>query len=196
MVYQPLLRRACLSTRHAAFLQKTRQESCLPFSLCINDTKLNLFFLFFCRAYSSPKTFSNQDTLPRLPIPDLDATAARYKRSLLPLLTASEHAAVSQKIDTFAKGLGPVLQQRLHALDAQEAKLGLSWLDRLWLNKGYLEYRIPTLINVNWWNQFKNPPQGLAPDDSVTPGKASAFQLIRASRMVRSLVDYSNKINR
>jgi hypothetical protein len=86
------------------------------------------------------------------------------------------------------------LQQRLHALDEQEAKLGLNWLDRLWLKKGYLEYRIPTLINVNWWNQFKDPITGLgqgAPDGSVTD-----FQLQRSAGMIAGLVDYSNRVNK
>ncbi|KAI7889501.1 uncharacterized protein EV154DRAFT_565327 [Mucor mucedo] len=92
------------------------------------------------------------------------------KRS--PAKTA-EHQQASQKIDRFfAKdGLASTLQQRLHALDDQETTLGLNWLDRLWLKKGYLEYRIPTLLNVNWWNQFRDPVSGLvkgAPEGQVS----------------------------
>ncbi|KAI8143533.1 acyltransferase ChoActase/COT/CPT [Fennellomyces sp. T-0311] len=141
------------------------------------------------------KTFSNQSKLPRLPIPDLQATAARYKKSLLPLLNSAEYAQASQKVDQFisADGLGPKLQERLRALDQQEAKFERSWLDQLWLNKGYLEYRVPTLINVNWWNQFQDPPQGLA--SNVAPGKATEPQLDRAAKIAVSLVEYSNKVN-
>ncbi|KAI9269130.1 acyltransferase ChoActase/COT/CPT [Phascolomyces articulosus] len=142
-----------------------------------------------------PKTFSNQSKLPRLPIPELKGTAERYKRSLLPLLSSAEHAKVSQKVDQFINkdGLGPKLQERLQALDKQETPKGVSWLDELWLNKGYLEYRIPTLINVNWWNQFQDPPQGLA--QGVAPGKASEPQLQRAANIAVSLINYSNKVN-
>ncbi|KAI7860304.1 acyltransferase ChoActase/COT/CPT [Circinella umbellata] len=142
-----------------------------------------------------PKTFSNQSKLPRLPIPELKGTAERYKKSLLPLLSSAEHAKVSQKVDQFINegGLGPKLQERLKALDKQETPKGVSWLDELWLNKGYLEYRIPTLINVNWWNQFKDPEGGLASD--VAPGKATEFQLQRAANITVGLVNYSNKIN-
>ncbi|KAL0082275.1 acyltransferase ChoActase/COT/CPT [Phycomyces blakesleeanus] len=144
---------------------------------------------------TATKTFGNQSILPRLPIPELDATAARYKRSLLPLLSAAEHAQVSQKIDRFVKkdGLGQTLQARMHALDEQEAKLGLSWLDRLWLNRGYLEYRIPTVLNVNWWSQFRDHPDGLI--SQVPEGTITDFQISRSAGLVSGLLDYSNKIN-
>ena len=112
------------------------------------------------------------------------------------MLSSAEHAKVSQKVDQFINdgGLGPKLQERLKALDKQETPKGVSWLDELWLNKGYLEYRIPTLINVNWWNQFKDPEGGLASD--VAPGKATEFQLQRAANIKVGLVNYSNKINK
>ncbi|KAI8968023.1 acyltransferase ChoActase/COT/CPT [Mycotypha africana] len=141
------------------------------------------------------KTFSNQGKLPRLPIPELDLTAARYKRSLLPLLSAAEHAEVTKKIDKFFKpnGLAEVLQNRLYDLDKQEAVLGLNWLDRLWLRKAYLEYRIPTFINVNWWNQFRDPPNGLV--ETTKEGKASDFQIKRSADIIKGVVDYSNRIN-
>ncbi|KAI7890266.1 acyltransferase ChoActase/COT/CPT [Mucor mucedo] len=148
------------------------------------------------RGYTtSAKTFSNQAILPRLPIPELELTSARYKRSLLPLLSAAEHQQASQKIDRFfAKdGLASTLQQRLHALDDQETALGLNWLDRLWLKKGYLEYRIPTLINVNWWNQFRDPVSGLG--KGAPEGQVSDFQLKRSAGMIAGLIDYSNRVN-
>ncbi|KAG1179484.1 hypothetical protein G6F70_001138 [Rhizopus microsporus] len=142
-----------------------------------------------------PRTFSNQSKLPRLPIPDLQLTSARYKRTLLPLLTTTDYESVSTKIDRFFQpgGLAEKLQSRLYQLDEQEAKLGVNWLDRLWLKKAYLEYRIPTLINVNWWNQFKDPDTGLgkgAPDGQVTD-----FQFDRSASMIAGLVDYSNRVN-
>ncbi|GAA5809971.1 hypothetical protein MFLAVUS_003386 [Mucor flavus] len=141
------------------------------------------------------KTFSNQAILPRLPIPNLNLTSARYKRSLLPLLSASEHASVSKKIDNFfaPNGLAETLQQRLHVLDDQETALGLNWIDRIWLKKGYLEYRIPTLINVNWWNQFRDPVTGLG--KGAEQGKVTDFQLRRSAGMIAGLIDYSNRVN-
>lgn len=123
-------------------------------------------------------------------------TAARYKRSLLPLLSASEHADVSKKVDHFFKpdGLAQKLQSRLHQLDDQETAKGLNWLDQLWLQKGYLEYRIPTLINVNWWNQFRDPVTGLGQE--AQDGQVTDFQLKRSAGMIAGLIDYSNRVNK
>ncbi|EPB92823.1 hypothetical protein HMPREF1544_00262 [Mucor circinelloides 1006PhL] len=148
-----------------------------------------------CYTTEAPPTFSNQSKLPRLPIPELHLTAARYKRSLLPLLSASEHADVSKKVDHFFKpdGLAQKLQSRLHQLDDQETAKGLNWLDQLWLQKGYLEYRIPTLINVNWWNQFRDPVTGLGQE--AQDGQVTDFQLKRSAGMIAGLIDYSNRVN-
>src|SRR5215213_1561378 len=65
-----------------------------------------------------PKTFSNQLIIPRLPIPTLQETAERYKRSLLPILKPEDYARAADAVDEFVKadGLGEVLQTRLHQL--------------------------------------------------------------------------------
>ncbi|KAI9319380.1 acyltransferase ChoActase/COT/CPT [Dichotomocladium elegans] len=139
------------------------------------------------RSLSTQKTFDNQKALPRLPIPSLEQTAQRYKRSLVPLLTQSDYERASKKVDAFVRGLGPTLQERLYALEKQEAALGVSWLDKLWLDKAYLEYRAPTLINVNWWNQFQDPPGGLDSENAV-PGSITPTQLKRAANMVSLMV--------
>lgn len=148
----------------------------------------------FTRSYATqPSTFSNQASLPRLPIPDLQQTSARYKRTLLPLLSTSDYQAYADKIDRFFRpnGLAETLQARLVQLDRQEAEQGVSWLDRLWLQKAYLEYRAPTLINVNWWNQLRDFELGPgAPDGQVTE-----VQLKRSAGMIAGLMDYSNRLN-
>jgi carnitine O-acetyltransferase len=155
---------------------------------------LSLFSLS-CRLYSA-KTFSNQKTIPTLPIPELEATGQRYKKSLIPLFaSSSDYRQACAKVDQFTQGdFGKELQARLHRLDEQETAKGYSWLDQLWLNKAYLEYRGPSMINVNWWMQFKNHPQGLV--EPTTLGVATPFQLNRAAGFVAGLVDYSNRVNR
>ncbi|RCI06248.1 hypothetical protein CU098_008099 [Rhizopus stolonifer] len=136
----------------------------------------------FKRSYA---TFSNQARLPRLPIPALESTQERYKRSLLPLLSQADYERVSTTIDHFFKSeLSSTLQKRLQDLDAD------NWLDQLWLKKAYLEYRIPTLINVNWWNQFQD--FGLIPAEQ---SRSSAFcmhqlkNMFGTSRIAASGVD-------
>src|ERR1043165_7662883 len=69
-----------------------------------------------------PKTFSNQHIIPRLPIPTLQETTERYKKSLLPILKPEEYTRAANAVDEFVKadGLGEVLQARLHELDKVE----------------------------------------------------------------------------
>lgn len=75
-----------------------------------------------------PKTFSHQKSLPKLPVPKLDASLERYVQSLLPLLLErakqgghdrtwvdNEMTKRSQVASDFAKvgGVGQRLQARL-----------------------------------------------------------------------------------
>jgi len=138
-------------------------------------------------------TFANQSKIPRLPIPTLQETAERYKRSLLPLLSRPDYDRASAAVSDFIRpgGLGETLQERLHALDKKEPD---SWLDTLWLNKAYLEYREPTLINVNWWNQFVDPPSGLVA--SPGKGRVSDGQLDRAALFLSQLNLFNDMINK
>ncbi len=58
-------------------------------------------------------TFAAQDKLPKLPIPDLEATCKRYLSSLDPLQTAREHHESERAVDEFLKTDGPGLQEKL-----------------------------------------------------------------------------------
>ena len=71
---------------------------------------------------NKPKTFSNQHSIPRLPIPTLQETAKRYKKSLLPILKPEDYSRACYVVDDFVKagGFGEILQARLHELDKIE----------------------------------------------------------------------------
>jgi carnitine O-acetyltransferase len=58
-------------------------------------------------------TFAAQDSLPKLPIPDLEDTARRYLLALDPLQTAREHADSERAVTEFLKTDGPALQEKL-----------------------------------------------------------------------------------
>lgn len=132
---------------------------------------------------SQPKTFSRQRTLPRLPIPDLEATLERYLTSIEPLLLQKEHlgelpgSSAAKELEkrrewarelTQPGGLGPVLQNRLVDVDRTTPN---NWLDdRYWLVKAYHEWRVPLLVNSNWWLMFRadpNSPQAKLEDTSL-----------------------------
>lgn len=60
-------------------------------------------------------TFANQDSLPKLPIPDLEDTCRRHLDSLQALQTPREHEDTKAAVRDFLNNDGPLLQERLKA---------------------------------------------------------------------------------
>lgn len=58
-------------------------------------------------------TFAAQEKLPKLPIPELEGTVAKYLSALKPLQSAREHAETNQAVEEFLKHEGPELQEKL-----------------------------------------------------------------------------------
>ena len=58
-------------------------------------------------------TFSHQDKLPKLPIPDLESTCQKYLSSLKPLQTHREHAETKRAVQEFLQTDGPELHEKL-----------------------------------------------------------------------------------
>jgi carnitine O-acetyltransferase len=58
-------------------------------------------------------TFAHQDKLPKLPIPDLEASCQKYLAALKPLQSASQHGETKHAVQDFLKHDGPELQAKL-----------------------------------------------------------------------------------
>jgi len=58
-------------------------------------------------------TFAQQDSLPKLPIADLQDTCRNYLSAVKPLQTPREHADTVAAVKRFLKTDGPELQERL-----------------------------------------------------------------------------------
>lgn len=58
-------------------------------------------------------TFANQDSLPKLPIPDLEDTCRKHLQALEALQTPREHEESKAAIREFLKTDGPGLQEKL-----------------------------------------------------------------------------------
>lgn len=58
-------------------------------------------------------TFAAEDSLPKLPIPELESSCKKYLEALKPLQTAREHAETKAAVDEFLKSDGPELQEKL-----------------------------------------------------------------------------------
>lgn len=58
-------------------------------------------------------TFANQDSLPKLPIPELEDTCRRHLDALAALQSLREHEESKAAVQEFLKTDGPQLQERL-----------------------------------------------------------------------------------
>lgn len=58
-------------------------------------------------------TFAHQDSLPKLPIPELDSSCKKYLAALRPLQTPKEYNETVHAVEDFLKSDGPVLQEKL-----------------------------------------------------------------------------------
>lgn len=106
---------------------------------------------------SQKSTYELQDSLARLPVPDLEATCKKYLKTLEPLLSAEEMEFSKKAVGEFHKegGIGQKLQELLKAHDSEEQVP--SWLEEWW-DDSYLYGRDPIPINVNYFFVFERDP--------------------------------------
>ncbi|KAI8962171.1 acyltransferase ChoActase/COT/CPT [Daldinia sp. FL1419] len=97
-----------------------------------------------------------QESLPRLPVPTLEETAARYVKSLHPLLSPVEYAASKKAVDEFIKpgGIGHRLQEKLIA--RRENPNVKNWLYEWWNDAAYLSYRDPVVPYVSYFYSHRD----------------------------------------
>ncbi len=100
-------------------------------------------------------TFAAEDALPRVPLPPLDETAARFLAWCAPLLTDDERAQTEKALADFLAGDAPALDA---ALRAYAAGPGVhSWLDAFWRSR-YLGRRDRIALNANFFFLFDDAP--------------------------------------
>ncbi|OWZ78816.1 carnitine acetyltransferase [Cryptococcus neoformans Bt85] len=156
-----------------------------PASITARNVSRRMFAASTYRS-NQPKTFENQSKLPRLPVPDLEASLEGYLKSLEPLLEEKyDKASLSNEVEKrqlyvkdFAStgGLGRVLQERLKDLDHVSPN---NWLnDTLWLALAYHTWRAPLLVNSNWWLCFAEDP--LSPPPPSLPSSTKESNATRA----------------
>jgi carnitine O-acetyltransferase len=124
-------------------------------------------------------TFAQEDSLPRVPLPTLEASCERFLTWCAPLLTADERAATEAEVTAFLRPDGPgrVLQAALEEYDATEGVH--SWLDTFWPYR-YLGRRDRIALNANFFFLFK---------DSGRP------QVERAAGLIAGAVNYKRQLD-
>ena len=91
---------------------------------------------------------NNVQGLPRLPVPTLDDTFARYVASVTPLKKNDKVSKHLSKLEAFKNGSAAKLQSVLLTDDAVRVGYPHSYIESLW-DTGYLEFRVPSPINVS-----------------------------------------------
>ncbi|MFC4610084.1 choline/carnitine O-acyltransferase [Streptomyces maoxianensis] len=124
-------------------------------------------------------TFAQEDSLPRVPLPTLEASCEKFLAWCEPLLTADERAATEAEVTAFLRPDGPgrVLQAALEEYDATEGVH--SWLDTFWPYR-YLGRRDRIALNANFFFLYK---------DSDQP------QVERAAGLIAGAVNYKRQLD-
>lgn len=145
--------------------------------------------------------------MPRLPVPELRKTLDKYLAALEPFLREDEKRggmpyqsglSLRQKwADEFERGIGKVLQDRLVALDRASPN---NWLDdNFWINKAYLEWRAPLLVNSNWWLAFyeddQMPATAFKGETNNNRAGTTFWQLRRAAWLVWRTLDFKQQLD-
>ncbi|CAF3615540.1 unnamed protein product [Rotaria sordida] len=87
---------------------------------------------------------TEQNTLPRLPVPTLAETARKYLKTVAPLLNNDEFNETKKIVEQFRQESEPLQELLLKRAQTEE-----NWLSQWWLNKTYLEWRLNLPIYYN-----------------------------------------------
>ncbi|KAM0094482.1 carnitine O-acetyltransferase yat1 [Aspergillus fumigatus] len=115
-------------------------------------------------------TFANQDSLPKLPIPDLESTCKKYLEALSALQTPREQEETKAAVQEFLKTDGPILQEKLKNYASSKTS--------------YIE-QFSVVLNLN--------PFFLLEDD---PTPARNNQVTRAASLVVSALSFVRAVRR
>ncbi|CAK7564045.1 MAG: carnitine O-acetyltransferase yat1 [Sporothrix epigloea] len=125
-------------------------------------------------------TFSHQDKLPKLPIPNLEKSCQKYLSVLRPLQTSREHAETRHAVAEFLRNEGPELQEKLKSY----AEGRTSYIEQFWYDS-YLNFDNPVVLNLN--------PFFLLEDD---PTPARNNQVTRAASLIVSALNFVRAVRK
>ena len=97
-----------------------------------------------------------EDSLPKLPVPSLEETAARYLKTVHPLLSSSEFQSTTKAVQDFIRpgGSGSKLQERL--LARREDPKIKNWIYEWWNDAAYMAYRDPVVPYVSYFYSHRD----------------------------------------
>ena len=129
-------------------------------------------------------TFGNEAGLPRVPLPDVSDTCARFLEWCAPLLTPAELDDTRRTVKNFqADPVTARVQDALAGYDASGEDD--SWLDEFWRDR-YLGRRDPIALNANFFFLF---------NDAAPAGDRGDDQIGRAVSLITAALDYKRGLD-
>lgn len=125
--------------------------------------------------------YKYQKDLPRLPVPTLQETSARYLKSVQPYLSALQYEQTRAKVEEFIRpgGAGETLQQRL----SEFAQGKDNWLAEWWDDYAYMSYRDPVVPYVSYFFSHKDIRNPVGKD-----------QLLKATLIAHYTIDFMEQV--
>ncbi|GIX72261.1 carnitine O-palmitoyltransferase 2, mitochondrial [Caerostris extrusa] len=124
----------------------------ISFRLCSSSLRAKDQFL----QRSIVPTNHFQDSLPRLPVPELEKTCERYLTAIKPLISAEKLQKTQQIVNKFKSEEGKEFQEELKALNKRNKHT--SYISGPWFDM-YLKSRLPLVLNFNPFLAFKDDPK-------------------------------------
>ncbi|CAH1130070.1 unnamed protein product [Ceutorhynchus assimilis] len=110
-------------------------------------TRIWLRLVKIVGGWNTPKLYSYQSSLPRLPLPSLHDTMTRYLKSVRPLVADAKHEKLKVLASEFENGIGKKLQRYLVLKSWWSTNYVSDW----WEEYVYLRGRYPLMINSNFY---------------------------------------------
>ncbi|EMG48361.1 Carnitine O-acetyltransferase, mitochondrial [Candida maltosa Xu316] len=125
--------------------------------------------------------FKYQSQLPKLPVPTLEETGAKYLNTVEPYLNAEQFEKTKEIVQKFIQpgGQGEVLQNRL----VEFAKDKDNWLAEYWDDYAYMSYRDPIVPYVSYFFSHKDVKNIIGSD-----------QLLKASLIAYYTIEFSEEV--
>ena len=108
----------------------------------------------------SPKTFEYQETLPAVPLPNLQYSCAAFMEWCSPILTEEEKEQTQVAINQLSRADGPGEKLHHDLLEYARSAGVKSWLDRFWETR-YLGRRDTIALNANFFFMLENKPSNI-----------------------------------
>ena len=130
--------------------------------------------------------YQQQSSLPRLPIPTLQDTMARFIPTALPLAKSQEERTTLLQACALFTDQAKELQKRLEERRNVEMK-DSSWLQLWWNTVGYLQVRDPVVINVSYFFQFSD-------DFTLSSSSPQAKNVQRGAAILTAVADFRRQV--